>query len=404
MKKTHEDAHELATLCSLRTASSETLRLDAASKDGPAEDITYDEGKRLSLRDRQRLAASRLAGQWEPGRQVDTPCEVLLELTRTDEYGLEMKKMAMRLLQKEMQFGQGKSAIARSLIALPAEDIQEFFTRWTREDGTRCDSSFRVALRATSQPPAAFWCTLITAMADAHTTLDRPRALALLAPFNLPPLALLFPEAPDTSPAELALAYVRATYDDRLPQARAADANPPEADRALEVFATYFSALHDPAPLATLLDAVAADLDARAPTRGRAADCKALLAVVPNLAGVVAAPHGTTPLLNAHPASPHLLCALRLAAWSPVARRGLVARGVVRAVERLYDAEEAEAVSTISQHIMLALCYALLGALGECYDAARSTLMEELREEVVGYSRAMSRRFFAPEVWEMRDD
>ncbi|GJF00365.1 hypothetical protein PsYK624_166510 [Phanerochaete sordida] len=418
MKKTREDAHELATLCSLRTASSETLRLDAASKDGPAKGSTHDKSKRLSLRDRQRLAASRLSS-WEAGRQVDTPCEVLLELARTDEYGPEMRKMAMRLLQREMEFGQSKEAIARALVALPAEDIQEFFNRWTHKDTrwficTRppinphrheldSDPTFRITLRTTSQPPTAFWCTLVTTMAEAHATLDRPRALALLAPFNLPPLALLFPAAPDTSHAELALAYVRTTYDDRLPQARAADANPPEADRALEVFAAYLAALRDPAPLGPLLDAVAAGLDARAPAHDRGADCKVLRAAAPGLAGVDA-PRGAAPLLHAHPAAPALLCALRLAAWSADARRGLVARGVVRAVERLYDAEEAAAVSAISAHIMLALCCALLLALGECYDAARSTLVEELRAEVVRSSRAMARRFFAPEVWEMRDD
>ena len=116
--------------------------------------------------------------------------------------------------------------------------------------------------------------------------------------------------------------------------------------------------------------------------------------------------------LSQHPASPYLLFALRLATWSAAARAGLVARGIAAKVEALYDADDAvvptahgaRAVSTISQHIMLQLCFRLLGALGDYYDADRSTLMEELREEIVSYSRSMSRRFFAPEVWEMRDD
>ncbi|GJF00364.1 hypothetical protein PsYK624_166500 [Phanerochaete sordida] len=372
MKKTCEDVHELATLCSLRTASSETLRLDAVPKDAPEKDSTAPRSH------------DELTGR---------PPEVLFALTRTDAYGPETRNMAMRLLQREMEFGQSKNTIARSLIALSPEGIQEFFKRWTYEDGTRYDTSFHVTLRTTAQEPTAFWSTLITAMAEAHATLDRPRALALIRPFNLPPLALLFPAKHDgTDPAKFVV-YACKTYADRLPHARAHDAHPPASDRALEVFAAYFAALPDPAPLGALLDRLVAGLAPRAPPRGRRRRARA-------------------PLLP-HPASPHLLFALRLAAWSAAARRGLVARGVVRAVERLYGAEETEVetargrrgVSAVSQHVMLALCFALLGALGDCYDAARSTLVEELREEIAGYSREMSPRFFVPsQVSEMRDD
>ena len=80
--------------------------------------------------------------------------------------------------------------------------------------------------------------------------------------------------------------------------------------------------------------------------------------------------------------------------------------------ELLYDEDEVEVdtdagdivVCTTSRHVMILLCYRLLRIISDCYDMTKSTLLEELRADISAYSRAVNRRFFAPEVWEMRDD
>lgn len=419
MKKTREDAHELVTLCSLRTASSDTLRLDTTHE--PMKNDLFprsrDECRALSPRQRQQLIQSRVSDS-ELDRAFGGPGEeVLLELSRTAVYGPVIHRLAMRFVLRNLEKGQ-VTGLARALVALSAEEIHSFLSDMSCDERKQWDTLSQITIRSASMPgiQTRFWCALVTAMAEAHSTLDRERALTLLAMYDLSPqrqcpaptiapLAHLFPpKTCSRTPAEFVLEYVCASYDDRLPQARDGDAHPPASELALEVFAAYFTALPAPRALDDLLDRLVAGLGPRASTFACSAPGSS--------------PH--TPIhsalpgigLSQHPASPYLLFALRLATWSAAARAGLVARGVAAAVEALYDADDAvvstahgaRAVSTISQHIMLQLCFRLLGALGDCYDADRSTLMEELREEIVSYSRSMSRRFFAPEVWEIRDD
>ena len=279
-------------------------------------------------------------------------------------------------------------------------------------------------LRATSLPPTtSFWYALIKAMAEARDTLDSARALrlALLCGYDRKPFALLF----HSDSAELgvdnvglALNYLRASYNDCLPQVREGDPNPQESDLVLEVYAAYFSVCSKK-ELSTVLDRIIAGITPSSLRAFRAHDFQTLLEAAPFLRTRLPSAndpdngfHGRISTINQHPASPYLLFALRLATWSGAARAGLVERGIVKAIEGLYDMDETvvdtdygeRVVSGISQHIMVQLCYLVLGALANCYDPSRSTLMEELRADIVAYSRSMSRRFFAPEVWEIRDD
>lgn len=277
-------------------------------------------------------------------------------------------------------------------------------------------------LRPTSPPPTmSFWYALIKAMAETRDTLDSARALALLCGYDRKPFALLFHSDSAEAGADhidLALNYIRASYNDCLPQVRDGDPNPQESDLILEVYAAYFS-VSSAEELSAVLDRIIAGVTPRSLHAFRARDFQTLLGAAPFLRTRFPSAndpdngfHGRISTINQHPASPYLLFALRLATWSSAARAGLVERGVVKAIEGLYDTDETvvdtdygeRVVSGISHHIMVQLCYLVLGALADCYDPSRSTLMEELRADIVTYSRSMSRRFFAPEVWEIRDD
>ncbi|EKM49885.1 uncharacterized protein PHACADRAFT_265638 [Phanerochaete carnosa HHB-10118-sp] len=258
-------------------------------------------------------------------------------------------------------------------------------------------------------------------MAEAHDTLDSARALALLRAHDHKPFALLFaadPSKQNPSPIDLVLSYVRASYNDCLPQVRDGDPNPPESDLDLEVYAAYFSACPEPL-LSVLLDRIIGGINPRALRAYRAHNFATLLDTAPYLRPRFPSTqdpangfHGRISTINQHPASPYLFFALRLATWSAAARAGLVKRGVVQTIEALYDMPDEivietdygeQVVSSISQHIMLQLCYLLLGSLSDCYDPSGSTLMEELRADIVSYSRSMLRRLFAPGR-ETRDD
>ena len=131
----------------------------------------------------------------------------------------------------------------------------------------------------------------------------------------------------------------------------------------------------------------------------------ALAEVAPELLEQIAATSATAPqsYSKAHPASALLYCGIRLAERSISVRRNLVARGVLQVIKRIYDDEIAE-VCGLGRHVMHRLAYLLLCRVSDCYNLSRTTLHEELRGDIITYTRRLDRRFFAPEMWEIRDD
>ncbi|EKM49886.1 uncharacterized protein PHACADRAFT_265641, partial [Phanerochaete carnosa HHB-10118-sp] len=424
MQKAGEDVHELNTLCSLRTASSETLRMDSPKEASAKQSLlprSREECQKLSPRQRQILGQCNESQLETSASPSGATYGVLFELSRTKSYGPAIHYLALRLMFRDMKRGH-VDGLARALVALSLEEIEAFFAGMSADERSQWVRFSRVSLRSTAPlPTTGLWYALIKAMAEAHDTLDSARAVALLRMYDWhTPFVLLFPSdpsKPDPSRLKLILNYVQASYSDCLPQVRDDDPNPPESDIVLQVYAAYFSICPEPL-LSSLLDHVIAGFTSHTLRDFHERDLAALSNNAPyfimqpsSLDEPADSSRGRIWMTKQHPASPYLLFALRLATWSAAARAGLVKRGVVQAIEALYDMDETvvntdcgeRLVSGISQHIMLQLCALLLGALSECYDSSRSTLMEELRADIASYSRSMSRRFFAPEVWEIRD-
>lgn len=107
------------------------------------------------------------------------------------------------------------------------------------------------------------------------------------------------------------------------------------------------------------------------------------------------------PSLERHPASPYLLLGIYLAKHSGLAATAMLQRGLLPLVESLYDEPPLAkhvgrdiAVSGVSRRIMYQLCHAILEEVSRHCDLRDCMIREELREEVVGISRALSMRCF----------
>ncbi|GJE88783.1 hypothetical protein PsYK624_048700 [Phanerochaete sordida] len=86
------------------------------------------------------------------------------------------------------------------------------------------------------------------------------------------------------------------------------------------------------------------------------------------------------------PAAPFLYCATRLASHSLAIREGLVDHGLLKTVEHMYD-DACRSADGIQRHILNQMMYGLLHRVSDCYDLGRTTLVEELRYDIVTFSR-----------------
>lgn len=256
-------------------------------------------------------------------------------------------------------------------------------------------------------------------MSDRESTLDSPRALALLILYNCDAFALLFrsdvPRSGVSPPCDidLLLTYIQATYTDCLPQLLDGDLESQVSDQTIHAVAIYLDRC-SAARFSTFLEHLLGHIAPPSYHAVRSRDLKLLLDAAPYLQESCSAEAvlSRRSYMESHPASPFLYCAIRLASRSGHVRRGLVELGVLKAVEHLYDEDKVVietdrgdmVVSATSRHMMIQLCYLLLRGISDCYDLSKTTLVEELRADITTYSRSVNRRFFAPEVWEIRDD
>lgn len=81
----------------------------------------------------------------------------------------------------------------------------------------------------------------------------------------------------------------------------------------------------------------------------------------------------------------------------------LVEHGLLKAIENLHDKGE-EVVFTLGRHVVTDFATFLYQGVSDCYDLSRTTLVVELRADINAYSRSIDGRYFATEVWEMRND
>lgn len=258
-------------------------------------------------------------------------------------------------------------------------------------------------------------------MSDRQNTLDSPRALALLALYNCDAFALVFRSSaarPCLSlpcDIDLLLIYIQATYTDCLPQILDGELESQMSDQTIYAVAIYLDWCAT-TQFSTYLEHLLGHITPFSYHSTRSRDLEILLDAAPYLQRSCSAEavrsRQRSSYMESHPASPFLYCAIRLASRSSRVRRGLVEHGILKAVERLYDEDEVIVqtdrgdivLADISRHTMIQLCYLLLRSISDCYDLSKRTLVEELRADITTYSRSVNRRFFAPEVWEMRDD
>lgn len=258
-------------------------------------------------------------------------------------------------------------------------------------------------------------------MSDRQDTLDSAHVLALLTLYNCDAFALLFRSdiaRPCVSPPcgiDLLLTFIQATHTDCLLQILDGELESQMSDQTIHAVAIYLDRC-SAAQFSAFLEHLLGHIIPLSYYAVRSRDLKALLEAAPYLQGSCSVEavrsRRSSSYMESHPASPFLYCAIRLAPRSSRVRKGLVEHGVLKVVERLYDEDEVivhtdrgdTVMSATSRHMMIQLCYLLLRGISDCYDLSKTTLVEELRADISAYSRSVNRRFFAPEVWEMRDD
>lgn len=155
MKTTCEDAHELDTLYSLRTASSETLRLDSLKEPFSEKNLprSREECQKLSPEQRRSLLgtiATAIMTAYSRAGVPEAMQSLLLELSRyvfkcitlnkasdslvrSELYGSDLHRAALELIFQEMDKGQ-VDGLARALVALPLEEIQAFFVAFSIDE------------------------------------------------------------------------------------------------------------------------------------------------------------------------------------------------------------------------------------------------------------------------------
>ncbi|KIP07899.1 hypothetical protein PHLGIDRAFT_117667 [Phlebiopsis gigantea 11061_1 CR5-6] len=113
-----------------------------------------------------------------------------------------------------------------------------------------------------------------------------------------------------------------------------------------------------------------------------------------------------------HPASPLLLLSIYLATHSRRVSEAMVARGLLATLQRLFDepvvgprgARRTPAVSGASRNVMHELSHELLVRVARHVDLRDCTIKQELRDELVAASRALSTRAFGVQWWETIDE
>ncbi|GJE88784.1 hypothetical protein PsYK624_048710 [Phanerochaete sordida] len=372
-------------LYTLQTASSTTLRIRDSPQPlaGDCPLIKTNTQGRPSDRNKS-----------TPGHSLLTS---LVELSNRALYGPIVHGLAVKILLYRLRMGH-VDGMAETFVALPILTVERFLKDLTRSEHLQW-------LRSEKFRGALIGEICSGAISSYHVA-------ALLHPYDRPASAPLFRPGPYHAHEDATcgdgvdhlLTYLGTSCQDYMPDVLEGKLRLRASDETLHAVSTYLNtcpAFRRDTFLERLLGRIASPTCRAAQDRARAA----LAAAVPELRTECATTSTTLPRdhWQEHPASAFLYCAIRLAERDATVCKDMLAQGLLQVVERVYDGEIA-GVCSLGLHVLHRLAYVLLRTVSDCCDLGMTTLVEELRGDIIIYRRRLDRRYFAPEVWEIRDD
>ena len=242
-----------------------------------------------------------------------------------------------------------------------------------------------------SQRRGNFFYGLIEVVSDLRGVLVPSQVRALFTLYEYcQPLALLF----ENDPIDALLAYVENEYTDRYFDPTDVECEP--LHWLLNAAGIYFARSADDS-ICHIVDRILEGIHRRLATQ---CDISGV-ANVPSRTTVIKLDQSSYACRYGHPASPFLLLGIYLAKHSSFAAATMHRRGILCPIEYLYNEflsatyqHDGLAFSEVSRQHLYQLCYSLLAEISRHCDLEDCAVKQELREEVVAASRALSLRFF----------